>query len=170
MKVSTVAAFSKNRVIGVENRLPWKLPADLKRFKQLTLNHYMIMGRKTFESLDAPLAKRTSIVVTLQQDYKVPVDVHVVQSIEEGIEVALKAGEVEVFVIGGEQIFKEAFEKKIITHQYLTEIHEIFEGDAFFPFFLDEEWKVINKEHFHSDDINNYSFDFLDLEKKDYQF
>jgi dihydrofolate reductase len=165
MKVSIIVAFDKNRLIGKENRLPWRLPADMKRFKTLTMGHFMIMGRKTFESVEAPLPGRTSIVVTRQLNYKVPEGVHVVNSVEEGIKLAEKEGEQEVFVIGGEEIFKLALEQKLANFMYLTEIQEGFEGDAWFPEFDKTQWKITELQHFEPDEKNKYPYDFINWEK-----
>ena len=165
MKVSIVAAYDQNRLIGQEDRLPWSLPNDMRRFKTLTMGHFMIMGRKTFESVEAPLPGRTSIVVTRQPDYQVPAGVHVVSSIQKGIEIARSEGETEVFVIGGEEIFRLALEQDLIDILYLTEIHASFEGNAYFPEFDKSRWKIIEDQPFEPDAKNKYAYNFVNWQR-----
>lgn len=143
-KLSLIVAMSENRVIGVQNRLPWSIPEDLKRFKQITLDHPIVMGRKTFESIGKPLPKRTNIVITRDKTYRVEGGA-VVHSFEEALEWARKApGAEEVFVIGGSEIFKLAL--PLAWRIYLTEVNWPFEGDTFFPDFPEDEYKEVSKE------------------------
>lgn len=131
MKLSLIVAMSENRVIGVDNRLPWHIPEDLKRFKKITSGHPILMGRKTFESIGRVLPNRTNIIISRNREYRVE-GAFVCHSLQEGIEFASKApGSDEVFVIGGGEIFKEALPKA--DRIYLTTVHWPYEGDAFFP-------------------------------------
>lgn len=161
MEISLIAAFDENRVIGKNNALPWNMPADLKHFKNITMGHYIIMGRKTYESVGTPLPGRTSIIITRQSDYKVEGAI-VCASLNEALEKSV--GEEEVFIIGGAQIFKEAI--KIATRIYTTVIHHAFEGDAYFTQIDDNKWKITSVENFPADEKNLWSYSYINYEKK----
>jgi len=122
-----------NRVIGIDNKLPWHLPGELQYFKQITSGHTVIMGRKTFESISKPLPDRRNIVITRNKEYAAE-GVEVVHSLEEALK--LSQGDLEQFIIGGAQIYEEAL--KIADRLYVTLIYEHFEGDAHFPFYYDD--------------------------------
>src|SRR5210317_2069393 len=109
MIISQIVAMDENRAIGVHNRVPWHLPDDLKRFKTLTMEHHIIMGRKTYESIGNPLPGRTNVVITRKQDYQ-PDGCLVVHSVAEAIDLAENRGETETFIIGGGEIFKQSLE------------------------------------------------------------
>ena len=161
MKVSIIVTIGKNKVIGKDNSLPWKLPADMKHFKELTTGKPVIMGRKTFESIGKPLPNRTNFIITRNQEYKAEGCV-VVHSIDE----ALKAseGNEEVMVIGGAQIYKEFLPRA--NKMYLTIIDADFEGDAFFPEYNIEEWEETSYEEHERDAENQYDYRFMTLERK----
>lgn len=144
MKISLVVAMSENRVIGVENRLPWNIPEDLKRFKKITSGHPILMGRKTFESIGRPLPNRTNIVITRNKDYRAE-GVATCFSLTDALAWAQKApGAEEVFIIGGGEIFREALP---LAHRiYLTEVKWPFDGDAFFPEFDETEYKEADRD------------------------
>lgn len=127
MNLSLIVAMARNRVIGHHNKIPWHLSEDLKRFKQTTMGHPIIMGRKTFESISRPLPGRENIVVTRNPHFAAE-DVTIVHSLDEALN---RCGEQEAFVIGGEQIYREALPQ--VSKLYLTLIDRDFEGDAFFP-------------------------------------
>ena len=136
--------MSENRVIGVNNHLPWNISEDLKRFKAITLGHPILMGRKTFESIGRILPKRTNIVITRDRSYRVEGGA-VCFSFEEALEWARRApGSEEVFVIGGSEIFKLAL--PLAWRIYLTEVQWPFEGDTFFPDFPIEEFREVSQE------------------------
>jgi dihydrofolate reductase len=139
-RVSLIVAMDRQRVIGHQGRLPWHLPEDLKRFKSLTMGHAMIMGRKTHESIGRLLPGRRSIIVTRQRDYTVP-GALVVHSIEEALKAC--AGEDEVFVIGGAEIYAQALACADRIH--LTELHDSVPGDTWFPP-LPEGWREVRRE------------------------
>jgi len=142
--ISLVVAMTENRVIGIENRLPWHIPEDLKRFKKITSGHPIIMGRKTFESIGRPLPNRTNIVITRNKDYRAEGVVSCF-SLEEAIEWAGRApGAGEIFVIGGGEIFKQALPKA--DRIYLTIVEWPFEGDAFFPAFDEKKFREVSQE------------------------
>jgi dihydrofolate reductase len=161
MNVSIIVAVSRNLVIGKDNQLIWKLSADLKRFKDLTTGHTIIMGRKTFDSIGKPLPNRTSIVVTRQKDYKIEGCI-VVNSLEEAFEKV--ADQEEVFVIGGGAIYKEALAKA--NKVYYTKVHKNFEGDAFFPVIDLKEWESVKREDCYPDEKNEVPYSFIDYKRK----
>lgn len=143
-KLSLIVAMTESRVIGVNNHLPWNIPEDLKRFKQITSGHPIVMGRKTFESIGKPLPKRTNIVITRDKTYRVEGGA-VVHSFEEALAWARQCeGADEVFVIGGAEIFKLAI--PLAWRIYLTEVRWPFEGDTFFPAFDEEQFKEVSTE------------------------
>ena len=146
MQVSLIVAMSENRVIGVENGLPWHLPEDLRHFKRVTSGHPVIMGRKTFESIGRPLPKRTNIVLTRQKDYCFD-GVEVFASVEDALTWTRKnvPEEEEVFFIGGEEIFRQVL--PFANRIYLTVIHKKIDGDAFFPEFDQGLFEVISQKN-----------------------
>ncbi len=146
MKISLIAAASENSVIGKKGSLPWHIPKDLKRFKEITTGHHIIMGRKTFESMKRPLPNRVSIILTRQKDFSVlgfP-ECMVVHSLEEALKKCQRLDE--VFIIGGEKVFEYALAKKLVDKIYLTRIHSKYSGDAFFPPIDEKNYKVTHKE------------------------
>ena len=161
MIISIIAAMGKNNVIGNKNSLPWKLPADMKHFKELTLGKPVIMGRKTFESIGKPLPKRINIIITRDEDYKAEGCV-VAHSLDEALKAAGNAEE--VMVIGGAQIYKEFLPKADKMH--LTLIDADFEGDAYFPEYNIEEWEEVSYEEHERDKDNQYNYTFIVLKKK----
>lgn len=140
--------MAKNRVIGVNNTLPWHLSADLKRFKALTMGHHIIMGRKTFESIGRVLPGRTSIVITRNESYR-PAGVTVACSVSDAI--ACSAGDDEVFVIGGERIFREAL--PLATRIHATELGRDYDGDTYFPAIDRAQWREASAETFTEGEI-----------------
>ncbi len=153
-KVYLVAAVAANGVIGRDGRLPWHLPEDLKHFKRLTLGHPVIMGRKTWESLNGrPLPDRDNIVVTRTLGYKAP-GAAVARSLDAAL--ALCAGESVVFVIGGEQLFAEAL--TTAAGLVLTEIHRDYEGDASFPRYDRSRWRESQREPHTAADGTKFDF------------
>ncbi len=166
MTISLIVAVAENNVIGKNNDLPWHLPADMKFFKEKTMGHFVVMGRKNFDSIPdkyRPLSGRTNIVVTGQTDFHAA-GVTVVHSLEEAIQKAKDKNETECFIIGGGQIFSHSL--NIADRIYLTRIHRSFEGDVFFPELKKEEWKKISGTDVEADDKNKYSFSFLTFERK----
>lgn len=167
MKVSLIVAVSQNGMIGKDNDLIWHLPKDMKFFKDTTMGHHVIMGRKNFESIPhkfRPLPNRTNIVITRKSDYKAE-DSIVVNSVEEALKVAKINVENEAFIIGGGQIYKLALEANLIDRIYLTRIHHSFDGDTFFPE-LSSDWEEIKREDCFKDDNHKYDYSFIVLEKK----
>nr|AIA17088.1 Dihydrofolate reductase [uncultured bacterium]AIA17503.1 Dihydrofolate reductase [uncultured bacterium]AIA18166.1 Dihydrofolate reductase [uncultured bacterium] len=165
MKISIIVAASENNVIGRNNDLPWYLPLDLKYFKDTTMGHCVVMGRKNFESIPpkySPLVGRTNIVITRQKDYKANGAV-VVNSIEDAIEYARRQSETECFITGGGEIFRQSLQ--YCDRIYLTRIHAVIEGDVYFPELNMNEWKEVSRDDRPADEKNNYSFSFLRFER-----
>lgn len=165
MTISIIAALSENRVIGKNNDLPWHLPDDMKYFMQTTKGHYVIMGRKNYESIPEkfrPLPNRTNIVVTRQKNF-VAEHCLVVHSLEEGLHLAEKAQQEEVFIIGGAEIYAQGFAKA--NRLYLTEIHGTIDGDTYFPEFNKNHWKEVSRIHHLTDERHTFAFDFVVYEK-----
>ena len=159
-RLSLIAAMAANRAIGIDGRLPWRLPADLKRFKTLTVGHTLVMGRKTHESIGRPLPGRNTIVVTRQADYAPP-GVQVAHSVDEALE---KAGDGEVFVGGGEEIFRQTLDRA--DRIYLTRIEKDFPGDTFFPEIDEAVWKVVETEDCPATDETPFAYTFLTLDRR----
>jgi dihydrofolate reductase len=157
--ISLIAAMSENRVIGRGNQLPWHMPADLKHFKELTSGHTVIMGRRTFESINSkPLPKRRNIVITRQMNYS-PDGVTVAHDFDESMRVAAQASSLdEVFVLGGAEIFKLAL--PLANRIYLTVIHACIEGDTFFPQIDPHRWKLVSDDRHQPDEKNRHPFSF----------
>ncbi len=162
MKLSVIVAIAENNVIGKGDELPWRLSADLKRFKAITMGHPMIMGRKTHESIGKLLPGRLSIIISRNKDYTVEGAI-VVSSIEEAITVAQQHDQEEAFVIGGAAIIKEGL--KYCNKIYLTKVLARVEGDVYLDLNISKEWKTVKEESFIADDKNEYAVTFLDLEK-----
>lgn len=158
-RISIIAAMAKNRVIGIANTLPWRLPEDLKHFKDLTLGHHILMGRKTYESLGRPLPGRTSVVITRSQDLQAP-GCLVANSIDEAV--AACDQDNEIFFIGGENLYRQAL--AVADRIYLTEIKADFAGDAWFPEFDFGLWHETERKHCMS--ANGLEYDLLVYDKK----
>jgi dihydrofolate reductase len=159
--ITIIAAIAENNALGKDNQLIWYLPADLKRFKQVTLNHHIIMGRKTFESLGKPLPNRTSIIISRNKDYTAAGCI-VVNSLKE----ALKAAETDEnpYILGGAEIYKQAI--KIADKLDLTFVHHTFNADVFFPTIDTLIWKETSRQDFKADEKNKYDFSFVSYIRK----
>jgi len=162
MKVSLIVAVSENHVIGKDNNLIWHLPEDMKFFKKTTWGHFVIMGRKNFESIPhkyRPLPNRTNVIITRQTSYEAEGCV-TVNSVEEALNRAKEVQDTEPFIIGGGEIYRLALENNLVDRIYLTRVHKKFDGDTFFPQ-LNDDWKLISSEKHCADEkhICNYSFE-----------
>lgn len=156
--ISAIVAMSKNRVIGRQGALPWRLPEDLKRFKAITLGHPIVMGRKTFDSIGRVLPGRQNIVVSRQVGLKIE-GADVVQTVDQALELA-RANEQDVFIVGGGEIYSQTLPR--VNRLYLTLVHQEISGDAYFPVLDWNEWEEVSRED-RSDPI---SFSFLTLMRK----
>jgi dihydrofolate reductase len=158
--IKIIVAMSKNRVIGNNNELIWKLSSDLKRFKELTTGHSVVMGRKTYESIGRPLPNRRNIIITRNLEYKVD-GCEIVSSLEE----ALLLTNNDCFIIGGGEIYNQSIE--LADRIYLTLVHKEFEGDTTFPE-LGKEWAKMSRKDFESDEKNEYNYSFIEYDR--YEF
>jgi dihydrofolate reductase len=165
MIVSIIVAVSENGVIGKGNQLLWRLPDDLKRFKQLTLGHPMIMGRKTFDSIGKPLPGRTSIVITRNPDFRHE-GVIVVHSMEAALKKAAETGTDEVFVIGGGELYQQT--QPITNRLYITEVKTAIDGDTYFKIDDPSAWIETERIVHEADERHLFEFDFVNYFKKQY--
>jgi dihydrofolate reductase len=162
MTVRLIVAKADNNAIGKGNNLIWKLPADLAFFKKTTIGHTLIMGRKTFESIGFPLPGRTTIIVTRDKEYSQERCL-IAHSIEEALSLVEKDDS--PFIAGGATIYKQALERGLIDEMIVTEVHEEFEADVFFPELDLRQWSEISREKHVPDDKNKYSFSFVNYRK-----
>ena len=158
--ISFVVAMSQNRVIGKDNALPWRLPADLAYFKRLTTGHTVIMGRKTYESIGRPLPNRQNVILTKNTQFQAPgcIVFHSVGEILDWLD-----DDKEHFVIGGSEIFSQFL--PYAKRMYITHIYEDFEGDTHFPEIDMSEWKLVSKEKGIKDEKNPYDYEFFVYER-----
>jgi len=158
--ISIIVATSTNNVIGAQGQLPWRLPDDLRRFKQLTMGKPIVMGRRTFESIGRPLPGRHNIVITRQTGFEAE-GCHVVASPAAALAAAGDA--VEIMIIGGSQVY-ELFLPKA-GRLYVTRVHADIEGDAFFAEVDEQDWQIVASEAHEASDANEYAFDFRIYER-----
>ena len=158
MIISLIVAMDEMGGIGKDNRLPWHLSSDLKRFKQLTLGHHLLMGRKTYETIGRPLPGRTTIVITRNPQYQAA-GCLVAPSLEEALGLARENGETEAFIAGGGEIFTLAL--PLADRIYLTRVHAQVEADVFFPPFSLEGWRQIETIEQPADEKNDYPAKFI---------
>lgn len=163
MIISFVVAASENNVIGKNNQLPWHLPNDLKFFKNTTWGMPVIMGRKTFESFGKMLTGRTNIVITSHKDWKAD-GVIAVSNLEEAVRAGAETDAKEVFIIGGGEIFKQAI--SLANKIYITRVHTVVEGDAFFPEINESDWRQVSNLDFNADERHEYAYSFQLWERR----
>ncbi|MBI2406040.1 MAG: dihydrofolate reductase [Candidatus Harrisonbacteria bacterium] len=173
--LSIIVALDKKNGIGSRNGLPWTLPADLKHFKEVTMGHPIIMGRKTHESIGRALPGRKNIIITRQKDYAAP-GCEVVDSLEGAIAAAdsslrgdptavgLTKQSHEVFVIGGGEIFAQVLPR--VQKLYVTEVNHEFPADVYFPEFNKNEWREVSREPRAADEKNPYEYSFVVYERR----
>ena len=165
MKIALIAALDRNRVIGKNNDLPWRLPDDMKFFMETTMGHPVIMGRRNFDSIPPkyrPLPGRTNIVLTRKDDFQAP-GVVVAHDPEEALSKAREKESEEIFIIGGAEVYALFINEA--NRLYLTEIDATVSGDTFFPNFDLKEWKEISRKPHPADERHAYSFDFVVYER-----
>ncbi len=158
---SIIVAMTENWVIGRDGDMPWRLSADLKRFKAITMGHHMLMGRKTFDSIGRVLPGRTTVVISRSATYE-DSRIQVARSLDQAYEIA--AGDEEVFVVGGAQIYELAL--PTCDRVYLTQIHSELEGDTTFPVVDWGQWDLVSEEKHKADDRNDHDFSFLTYDRK----
>jgi len=156
-----IAAVAENNALEKKNKLVWHLPNDFKRFKSLTTNHHIIMGRKTFESFPKPLPNRTHIVISRQENYN-PAGCIVVDSIEKAI--ALCPENEDSYIIGGGEIYTLGLQYADIIE--ITRVHHTFDADAFFPKINEREWQLVESEPNFKDDTHLYDYTYETYIKK----
>ncbi len=161
--ITIIAAIGSRNELGKNNDLIWHLPADLKRFKKVTSGNYIIMGRNTYESIGRPLPNRTTVIITRNRSY-VQEGCLVVHSIEEALELSKQQDQ--VFIIGGAKIYEQCLEKDLVDRLDITEVHEQFEADVFFPEIDMNTWEVISREDHEADDKNEFDYSFISYQKK----
>lgn len=163
-KVSIIAAVADNYAIGKNNQLLWHLPDDLKRFKQLTTGHAIIMGKRTFESFpNGALPNRKNIVLTSipEGNYSKYFEA---TSLRDALDLCEK--EKEVFIIGGASVFKQALNMPEVSTMYITWVHHEFDADSFFPKFNEKAWKLVRSEEHPADEKHPYPFTFCEYVQK----
>jgi len=163
MIISLLVAMDQNRGIGANNQLPWHLSADLKRFKSLTMGHHMIMGRKTFESIGKPLPGRVTIIVTHDPEYQAQ-ECLIAHSMNEAFSLSETSGEIEVFIIGGGNVFSQVLMRA--DRLYITQVNARVRADVFFPEYDEHEWEEIESVFQPADDKNQYSSTYRYLIRK----
>lgn len=170
MNVSIIVAVDFSNVIGKDGKIPWHIPGDLKYFKELTMDKIVIMGRKTYESIESPLLGRRKIILTKKEGY-MPREsdyntISVSNSLEEAVACCYaEKHESEVFIIGGEEIYKEALERDFVDKIYMTRVHDRFDGDTYFPK-LDKRWVLISSFHGGFDNGVGHSYSIYEKEKQ----
>ncbi len=162
MIISLLVALDEQGGIGIQNRLPWHLSADLKRFKELTMGHYILMGRRTYETIARSLPGRTMLVLTHDRSFKTD-HAQIATSLQEAIDMAVAGGESELFVIGGGQLFAQAL--PLAQRIYLTRVHASLPADAFFPAFDEHLWRKTCLSTHPADEKNEYPFSFYIFER-----
>jgi len=156
--ISIIVAMAKNRVIGIENRLPWHLPGDMQWFRRHTLGKTVVMGRKTYESIGKPLPDRRNVVVTRAQNFTAP-GCEVIHSLD----AALALPEKDLMIMGGEEIYRQTLPRT--DRLYLTLVDAEVQGDAWFPEFDRNEWRELERTDMPADARNPYAYSFLVLER-----
>ncbi len=164
MKITILVSVSENGIIGVNNRIPWHLSTDLKRFKRLTMGHTLILGRKTFESIGKPLPGREMLVLSRKPQPAGQEGIQWVKSMQEALKIAEESGEDEVFVVGGVGVYTAAL--SIADRLLLTRVHTVIDGDTSFPKVNPADWVLINKAKYPAGKADEFPFSFLDFHRK----
>lgn len=160
--LSIIVAVAENGVIGKNNEIPWQLPMDMKFFKETTMGHHMVTGRKNYESIGRPLPGRTMVIATRDSEFTAPGSL-LADSIEEAIQLAMELEKEEVFIIGGGEIYRQTLH--LVDRLYITKIHESFDGDVFFPQINESQWKEVRSQLILADEKHKYSFTFYVYER-----
>ncbi|WP_119344603.1 dihydrofolate reductase [Facilibium subflavum] len=161
--LSIIVAYDQHHGIGLKNTLPWKLSDDLKNFKKITENNYIVMGRKTFDSIGRPLPKRKNIILTKKQDYHQDKCI-ILHSIEQVLTLAKEKPHYEIFIIGGAEIYQQFL--PFVDRLYITKVNAVQPADTFFPKWDKTQFKRIGNRHYKKDENNQFDFDFEVWEKK----
>lgn len=162
MIISHIVAVSENNVIGKNNKLPWQMPADMTYFNRVTKGHYVIMGRKNYESEGKALRERINIIITRNREYKID-DGIIVHSLNEALDIPRGKNEEEVFIVGGGTIYEQSID--IADRIYLTRIHTVIDGDVFYPELNKSQWKLVSKISHSKDNMNPFDYTFYIYER-----
>jgi dihydrofolate reductase len=165
MIISIIVAADERDGIGLNGAIPWHLSSDLKRFKNLTMGHHLVMGRRTYKSIGSDLPGRKMIVLSRDPGFQAK-GCQTARSLQESFQMAMDAGEREVFVIGGAEVFSEAL--IVADHLYLTRVHCNQEADTIFPPFKEENWTKICEQFHPADELNKFPQTFTHYIKKDF--
>lgn len=165
MKISLLVAKGVNNAIGYQNKLPWRLASDLEHFHQITLNHHVLMGRKTFESIGRVLEQRTNMVLSRNPQYRAD-GVDVFHDIKEAMDFAVDNQEDELCVIGGAEIYSYFLQQDLAEKIYLTTVHYDGQADTFFPRLNYEKWNLVSERFCLEDEQNDYNYTQAVLERK----
>lgn len=163
MFVSIIAAVSSNNIIGTNNSLPWRLPTDMKFFKQTTQGHAVLMGRKTYQSIGRPLPNRNNYVVSRNQELKIA-GCCVVNSVKQAIEYCEGSEEIEMFILGGGQIYEQAI--RIADRLYITEVDCLIDGDTSFPQIARDQWERTQESEWQQEEKDQYPVRFVRYSRK----
>lgn len=163
MNIILMAAIDRTRAIAKDGGIPWQLKDDLALFKEKTMGHVLLVGRKTYESMGRALPGRETMILTRQEDYQAE-DAIVFHSLASCIAHAVSRGETDLFVIGGAEIYEETL--SIATHLYLTLVDTIIQGDVFFPDYDETQWKRTLIESHSADERNEHAFVYIEYERK----
>lgn len=160
MILSIIVAMDERGTIGRQNGLPWRLSADLKHVKAITMGKPIIMGRKTHESIGKPLPGRDNIIISRNPDYRSE-GCDVFTAIDEALESCRE--HTEVVIMGGAELYQQTLPR--VSYIYLTEVHAVVEGDVFFPRYNPEQWREISRKDFKADEKNEFDYSFVVLER-----
>lgn len=159
-RIAAIAAMSENRVIGKDNKLPWKLPDDWKNFRRVTAGKPFIMGRKSFQAEDALVSNYRNVIITSRESLETPANTQIAGSPKAALR--LLEDEPEVFILGGGSIFEQLMPS--INYLYLTIVHDTFEGDAYFPEIDWDRWRLVRSVHHQVDEQHAYPFSLNEYE------
>lgn len=162
MKLSVIVAMAQNNVIGRENALPWHLSADMKRFREITTGHTIVMGRRTFESIGKPLPNRRNIILSNTLTNGDIEGCEIFHSLDEFMNSADNKSDEEAFIIGGGKLYKHVMDNRLADTLRVTLVHCSPYGDTFFPVIEEGEWKETCRESYKANEKNDFDFDFID--------
>jgi dihydrofolate reductase len=165
MRISIIAAVAENGVIGRQGKLPWRLSDDLRRFKQLTMGHTIIMGRRTWESIGRALPGRRTVVVSRNPEFRTDVDgVTATTSLEGALEIAEAASDNETFIIGGAELYRESFTRA--NRLELTRVRAEVNGDTYFPDIAWNDWQLVGSDEHDANEKNEYAYRFETYDRR----
>ena len=165
MRISIIAAVAENGIIGRKGQLPWRLSDDLRRFKQLTMGHTIVMGRRTWESIGRALPGRRTVVVSRRPDFRTNVEgVETASGLDQALAIAQAANDEEVFVIGGAELYRESLGRANRLH--LTRVRADVEGDTCFPDIEWNNWQLVESEDHDANEKNEFAYRFETYDRR----